>query len=212
MPYKSAKKGKGKTVVYSGDSNVLIRKDGTIAWRNNNPGNMKCDQGNFAKRHGAIGCDGTFAVFPDVKTGRSAQTALLKTKKYQSKSIRDVIRAYSSDGNEANYIKYVAGKTGLSADKKLGDLKQQEFSALTASMRRFEGAKAGAEVTLPHPDKYKNLFRSPRTFKIPSRHIEVFSRRNLGAHHNSGETLKREGDKVFRIEGDGNTRGYFISE
>lgn len=118
MPYNSAKKGKGKTVIYSGDSSVLIRKDGTIAWRNNNPGNMKCNQGNFAKKHGAIGCDGNFAIFPNAKTGRDAQTALLKTPKYQNKSIRETIKAYSPDGNEANYTKYITSKTGLSGDKK----------------------------------------------------------------------------------------------
>lgn len=194
MPYNSAKKGKGKTVVYSGDSSVRIKKDGTIAWRNNNPGNMKCNQGDFAKRHGAIGCDGTFAIFPDTETGRKAQIALLKTQKYQNKSIRDVIKAYSPDGNEANYIKYVTSKTGLSDDRKLSDVKPQEFDSLTGAMRRFENSKSGTEVVLPHPDKIKHLLHSPGGSSKGS---------------SSNRTLKRVGDTVYRIV-NGRVVGSFI--
>ena len=185
MPYKSAKKGKGKTIIYSGDSSALIKKDGTIAWRNNNPGNMKCDQGNFAQKHGAIGCDGTFAIFPDAETGRKAQTDLLKTQKYQNKSIRDVIKAYSPDGNEANYTKFVTGNTGLPADKKLGSLSPQEFNSLTGAMRKFESSLAGNETTLPHPDKIKDLLHSPRGSSQGS---------------SSDRSLKRVGDTVYRLD------------
>lgn len=43
MTFKKATKGKvGMTVIYSGDSSVRIKKDGTLAWRNNNPGNIVC--------------------------------------------------------------------------------------------------------------------------------------------------------------------------
>lgn len=183
MPYNSAKKGKGRTVIYSGDSSVLIRKDGTIAWRNNNPGNMKCNQGNFAKTHGAIGCDGTFAIFPDAVTGRKAQAGLLNTKKYQSKSIRDLIKAYSPDGNEANYTKYITGQTGLSENKKLGDLKPQEFNNLTDAMRRFENSRPGSEVILPSPNGHF-----------------LHSQRRSSSGASSDRTLKRVGDTVYRIE------------
>lgn len=195
MPYKSAKRGKGRTVVYSGDSSVHIRKDGTIAWRNNNPGNMKCNQGDFAKRHGAIGCDGTFAIFPDTETGRKAQVDLLKTRKYQNKSLRDVIKTYSPDGNEANYIKYVTSKTGLSVDTKLGDLKPQKFNSLTIAMRRFEYSLSGSEVTLPNPDKMSRL-------------LHLRGKSSGGA--SSNRTLKRSGDTVYRIE-KGRLMGSFIS-
>ncbi|MBI5888125.1 MAG: hypothetical protein HZB82_05360 [Deltaproteobacteria bacterium] len=184
MPYNSAKKGNKKTVVYSGDSNVLIRKNGTIAWRNNNPGNMKCNQGSFAKRHGAIGCDGTFAIFPDTETGRKAQVALLKIQKYQEKSIREVIKAYSPDGNETNYIKYVTSNTGLSGDSKLSEMKPQEFSNLIHVMRKFEDSRAGTEVVMP-------------------------ASKNAPGEDAPNRTLRRVGDTVYRIE-NGRSKGSFI--
>jgi hypothetical protein len=66
MPYKKATPAKkGMVVVYSGDSSVLIKKDGTLAWRNNNPGNLI--SGPFAKRQGAIGDNKGFAVFETLR-------------------------------------------------------------------------------------------------------------------------------------------------
>lgn len=63
---------------YALSTNVreYIRADGTRyqhiggsrAWRNNNEGNIK--RGDFAERHGAIGHDGSFAIFPTVEIGR----------------------------------------------------------------------------------------------------------------------------------------------
>lgn len=141
---------------------------------------MKCNQGSFTKRHGAIGCDGTFAIFPDTETGRKAQVALLKTQKYQDKSIREVIKAYSPDGNEANYIKYVTSNTGLSGDSKLSEMKPQEFNNLIGTMRRFESSKAGTEVT------YSTSKSAP-------------------GGDASSRTLRRVGDTVYRID---NGRGY----
>ncbi len=214
MPYKKAKQAnKGMTVVYSGDSNVLIKKDGTLAWRNNNPGNLI--SGPFAKRRGAIGENKGFAVFPDTETGRKAQHSLLKNSDYQSKTIEGTMKKYADPKHNPTekYIQYVTKQTGMSRDKKLSNMTPQEFEKFTGAIRRFENLTPGVEVTLPHPDRYKSLLHSPRTHKIPSRHIEAFGRRrNLGAHHNSGETLMRDGYKVYRIEEDGATRGYFISE
>ncbi|MBI5409103.1 MAG: hypothetical protein HZA14_07035 [Nitrospirae bacterium] len=211
MPYKKVKSvNKGMTVVYSGDSNVLIKKDGTLAWRNNNPGNII--SGPFAKRRGAIGENKGFAVFPDTETGRKAQYSLLKNSDYQSKTIDGAMKKYADPKHNPTekYIQYVSKQTGMSRDKNLSNLTPKEFEKFTEAIRRFEKLTPGTEVTLPHPDKHKSILHSPMTPKIPSRHVEVFRHRNLGAHNNSGGTLKREGDKVWRIDPDGSTRGYFI--
>lgn len=213
MPYKKATPAKkGMAVVYSGDSSVLIKKDGTLAWRNNNSGNLI--SGPFAKRQGAIGDNKGFAVFPDTETGRKAQHSLLKTLKYQGSTIVGTIERYAPPNQNPTekYVQYVTKQTGMSRDKKLSDMTSQEFEKFTGAIRRFEKLTPGTEVTLQHPDKYKNILHSSRTPKIPSRHVEVFKRRNLGAHSTSGETLRREDDKIYRIENDGSTRGYFISE
>lgn len=47
---------------------------GSRSHRNNNPGNIKF--GEFALKHGAIGNDGKFAVFPTLEVGKNAQRAL----------------------------------------------------------------------------------------------------------------------------------------
>lgn len=142
MTFKKATKGKvGMTVIYSGDSSVRIKKDGTLAWRNNNPGNIKCDKGNFAKRHGSIGCDGRFAIFPNRQTGEKAQETLLKGKNYQNSSIDQAIKTYAprKDNNDTEkYIQYINKKTGLSRDKKLGNMTSQEFDKFIGSIRSYE--------------------------------------------------------------------------
>src|SRR5574337_432171 len=127
MPFRKAKTAnKGMTVVYSGDSSVLVKKNGTIAWRNNNPGNLVC--GSFSKSHGAVGCNNGKAVFPDTEAGRKAQTALLKTPKYQNSTIEETIKAYAppKENPTEKYIQYVTNKTGMSRDKKLSDMTSQE--------------------------------------------------------------------------------------
>lgn len=195
MPYKKARSGmKGMTVVYSGDSSVLVKKDGTLAWRNNNPGNLVC--GPFSKRHGAVGCNKDKAVFPDIETGRKAQTSLLKTKDFQSRTIAKAIEKYAPPeyNPTEKYIQYVTKKTGMSRDKKLGDMTSQEFDKFTEAIRRYEHLTPGTEVRLPNPDKVKHLMHSQR-----------------GPSHDSSSdrTLKRVGDTVYRID-KGRIVGSFI--
>ena len=147
MPYKKAKPGKnGMTVVYSGDSSVLVKKDGTLSWRNNNPGNLAC--GSFSKMNGAIGCNKGFAVFPDTETGSNAQNKLLKGKKYQDKTIAGAMVSYAppNENNTEKYIQYVTKKTGMSRDKKLGNMTPQEFDKFTGAIRRYENLTPGTEL------------------------------------------------------------------
>ena len=192
MPYQKSKSAnKGMTVVYSGDSSVSIKKDGTLAWSNNNPGNLVC--GPFSKSHGAIGCNKDKAVFPDIEAGRKAQTALLKTGRFQNSTIAGAIEQYAPPNQNPTekYIQYVAKKTGMPRDKKLSDMTPQEFDSFTKAIRRYELLTPGTEVTLPNPDKITNLL-------------------HRGAHEPSSDrTLKRVGDTVYRIE-KGRMTGSFV--
>ncbi|MBI5492903.1 MAG: hypothetical protein HY893_08230 [Deltaproteobacteria bacterium] len=186
MPYKKAKSGmKGMTVIYSGDSNVVVKKNGTLAWRNNNPGNIIFSP--FAKSQGAIGENKGFAVFPNTETGRNAQTALLKTKDFQGRTIAKAIEKYAPPESNPteSYIKYVTKQTGMSRDKKLSDMTPQDFDNFSKAIRRYELLTPGTEVTLPHPDKIKYLLHSPRGSSQES---------------SSDRSLKRVGDTVYRID------------
>lgn len=94
---------------------------GSRSHRNNNPGNIKT--GSFATRNGATGSDGTFAIFPDYKTGFEALKSLLRlagTGKSTYYNMNGDILAWAnvyapaSDNNyPSRYAAYVATKIGV---------------------------------------------------------------------------------------------------
>ncbi len=64
MKFVRAIEGKKNSVIYfSLGGDRMIRRKGTWAWRNNNPGNII--KGVKARKLGSIGAAGGFAVFPD---------------------------------------------------------------------------------------------------------------------------------------------------
>ncbi|WP_245306913.1 MULTISPECIES: hypothetical protein [unclassified Rhizobium] len=70
-----------KTILYTdADGRDEIREGGSRSWRNCNPGNIR--KGDFSINCGAIGDDGSFAIFPDEDTGKAAVIALLQTTSY----------------------------------------------------------------------------------------------------------------------------------
>jgi hypothetical protein len=73
--------------------------------RNHNPGDI--EYGDFAKRHGATGSDGRFAIFPDDATGMAALQALLASPNYANLSLEDKIKRFAPS-NENNTAAYVA--------------------------------------------------------------------------------------------------------
>ena len=138
MTFVKAEKGNGFRVIYTDQKgNKTVFKDGTLAWRNNYPGNLK--HGAIAVRHGAIGEDDrVFAIFPDAKTGIAAQKALLRGPDYRDLSIADAIRQYSPDGNEEAYIANVHKWSGFDMDRTVGSLSQEELENLAKQMQRKE--------------------------------------------------------------------------
>jgi len=216
MPFKKAKPtNKGMTVVYSGDSSVVVRKNGTLAWRNNNPGNLV--SGPFTKRHGAIGSNQGFAVFPDIGSGRNAQTSLLKTQTYQNRTIAETIEAYAPPNQNPTekYIHYVTKKMGMSRDKKLSGMTTQELDAFTDAIRRFESTAPGKQYVMPKTMEGLFNLSEDQVNRITVKHRPL-KVKNPMRHHthttqsSSGRTLKRVGDTVYRIE-KGRPDGSFTS-
>ncbi|MFJ8635304.1 S8 family serine peptidase [Streptomyces sp. NPDC093568] len=130
-------------VVYAGE----IRTGGTIAWRNNNPGNIVA--GAFTRSHGAIGANGRFAVFPDEETGAAAVAALLRTPAYNSSSIAQAIARYapSFENDTPHYIAMVARWTGLDPSRAVSTLDDKELDAVVGAIRRMEGWRPGTVHT-----------------------------------------------------------------
>ncbi len=123
--------------------NGTIKKGGHRNWRNNNPGNIR--KGSFTQSHGAIGDDGSFAVFNSMDDGYQAQADLLQTGNYQNKSLEGAIYRYAppSENDSAGYVNYVASKTGIDPNKKMSDMTDAEMDSIVRAMSDHEGMKNG---------------------------------------------------------------------
>jgi hypothetical protein len=135
--------GTGYTVYQS-----TIKLGGTIAWRNNNPGNIR--PGGFAQGQGAIGSGGRFAIFPDEVTGMNAIVALLSTADYQALTMRGAIFRYAppNDNNDSNaYVNAVQRQTGIDPNRQVSSLSDAELHAMAGAIRTIEGWTPGQTLT-----------------------------------------------------------------
>jgi hypothetical protein len=124
------------------------RREGTRAWRNNNPGNI--EYGPFARSLGAVGTDGRFAVFPSYEAGRAAKEALLfESPSYRDLTINGAINRYAPPNeNDTNrYSATVAEAAGVSLDTPLSELSQDQRTAVLDAMERVEGFQEGRVTT-----------------------------------------------------------------
>lgn len=124
------------TVTYDDGTSETLSSPRPI--RNNNPGNL--EYGDFARRNGAVGSDGRYAVFPTKEEGWNAKINLLKTNTYQQLSIRDAFNRYAPPSENPNYIRDLQSMTGFDLSRKMSSLNEQEFRKLVDSVATIEGA------------------------------------------------------------------------
>lgn len=141
----------GRATVYRNAEGKLVRREGgSLAWRNNNPGNIR--MGEWAKANGAIGVGPSgFAIFPDAETGRRAiHTLLREGKNYRNNTIAGVIETYAprNENNTDAYIAAVTRQTGLSAEARMNTLTESERESIVNAITRIEGWKEGSERNL----------------------------------------------------------------
>ncbi len=133
------------TVQYFDENgNMTIRSGGTKAWRNNNPGNLKYQEGSFAHRHGAIGKADGMAVFPTEAIGRKALVDLLKIPKYWKLTITEFPETYDKE-NAKEYRRMLLSISKLDPKKRICDLTLKEFDQFREAIERIEGWEAGGE-------------------------------------------------------------------
>lgn len=135
--------GKGWTEIQKEDGTVE-RRTGSRNWRNNNPGNI--EYGPFAKKNGAIGSDGRFAIFKTYEEGRAAKANLLfESPSYKNKTIFGAISRYApAFENDTNgYARQVAEAAGVSLDTPVSALSEDQRIAMLDAMQRVEGFKKG---------------------------------------------------------------------
>jgi hypothetical protein len=147
------------------------RTGGTVAWRNNNPGNLKFEFNGSAdktvktkrskqkalsdaqKRYaGVVALDqwGN-AIFETMEAGAVAKAKLLKSR-HSDKTYQQMLRKYAVDdySGKTNYAGYektirdTAKSMGVSLEgKTIGQMSDKEFQALAAGMVKAEGVKQG---------------------------------------------------------------------
>ena len=160
-----------KRIYQMGNGETETRTGGTVAWRNNNPGNLKFEFKGSAdktvkskrtkdkalsdaqKRYaGVVALDqwGN-AVFETMEAGAIAKAKLLK-KQHGDKTFQQMLRGYAVDdySGKTNYKAYeatinkTAAAKGVSLKgKKIGEMSQAEFAALAEGMVKAEGLKEG---------------------------------------------------------------------
>jgi len=160
--YISAFKGIGNNAMYiANDGNIYEHSGGTIAWRNNNPGNMRAYSSVFER--GAIGIGGAatnnapgFAIFPDVNTGWNAMVGLLSSDTYQKLTIEEAIIRYAppQENNVEAYLKSVEKQTGFPRITPMNNLSKDNLLALAKAMRIHESSKSGKIRIVPKNEKY----------------------------------------------------------
>lgn len=125
------------------DGTIETREGGSRSWRNNNPGNM--EYGEFAKKNGAIGSDGRFAIFPSLESGRKAKENLIfKGKNYRDLLLKDAIARYApnNENDTKGYQDHVLAAVG-GKNSKMSDYSPAERTAILSAIEKREGFKPG---------------------------------------------------------------------
>ncbi len=140
----SAQKTGNKEVVYvypDGTRKKFV--GGTLAWRHNNPGNLRDAKNKLARIDG-------FAVFSNYEDGFNALINLLNSNFYQKLTLGDAISKYApaSENNTNKYQRDVEQKTGLSLNTPMSNLNQNQIKQLADTIAEIEGYKRGTIIDL----------------------------------------------------------------
>ncbi|WP_028100565.1 TIGR02594 family protein [Pseudoduganella violaceinigra] len=145
------------TVDYaSSDGTHLLRTGGTIAWRFNNPGNLRPTK-SLKPIMGAIGVgttkgNGSFLIYASYEEGRAQKKALLR-RKFNNRTIYtmlagvpdakgNLIEGYApaSDKNDPKaYAQEISDHTGLPVTTKLSDISDAKLESVLDAMEKKEG-------------------------------------------------------------------------
>ena len=156
---KILKLGPGFNTVEMSDGTVQTRK-GDRNWRNNNPGNIR--YGDFAKSKGAIGTDGSFAIFPTYVMGRKAKSDLLfEGKNYKDLNIKQAISRYAPpvENDTSAYIKAVTSAVGGTENTNLRDLTSDQRVQFLTAVQKQEGFRQGTII----PESPSIVTSTPKT-------------------------------------------------
>jgi hypothetical protein len=141
-----------RIIYFREDGSSAIYVGGTRNWRNNNPGNIGYGNGNLAKKLGAIGKAGGFAVFPNYETGRKAIFSVLKKDDFQGRTVSKAIEVWApkEDGNNTElYKKHIQVWTQIDLTRLISSLSAEELEKLVKAIEKKEGSRSGKIIEVP---------------------------------------------------------------
>lgn len=116
-----------------------VKVGGSLAWRANNPGNLRDSPLKIGNVTGAVG---VFAVFASMDDGHAAQRALY-IKRYGTMKVRDAIAKLTppSENDTERYLRELQG-AGVDLDKDVNS----QIDVLMPAVAASEGVIPGIEV------------------------------------------------------------------
>jgi hypothetical protein len=116
-----------------------VKVGGSLAWRANNPGNLRDASSKIGLVPGAVG---KFAVFATLEDGRAAQRDLY-LRKYGDKKVRDAINKLTppSENDTGQYLADLE-EAGVDLDKNV----KSQIDTLMKGVEANEGLTEGTEV------------------------------------------------------------------
>lgn len=134
-----------KRTYYYADGTYLTKEGGTVAWRNNNEGNLR--PGSLSASR--IGVDKkNFAIFATPDDGKAAKKYLLfQSSNYKNLTLKEAIARYapaSDNNNPTNYANFIM-KHGKVENKVMSKYTPDEQNRIMAAMKVQEGYKQGTE-------------------------------------------------------------------
>jgi hypothetical protein len=140
---KVLKSGPGGITVQLADGST-VERTGTVAWRGNNPGNLRYakweDQFNAIGIQNA-GTSGQFSVFATLQDGINAQKELIFNK-YANLSIAQLMQKYDA-ATAPRYTQIVSQAAGVAPNTAVKNLSPDQREKLIAAIHRQEGFRAG---------------------------------------------------------------------
>lgn len=127
--------------------NMIIRSDGTRAWRCNNPGNLKKSDYSMGKSRRSIGVAGFgkdfYAVYPDYETGHEALVVMLRGSVYFPLTLREAMKRY--DHKNLTYIDEIVKITKFDPERTIKSLSDKEFEMFWKAIEFIEKWRVGSE-------------------------------------------------------------------
>ncbi|WP_070105750.1 TIGR02594 family protein [Burkholderia plantarii] len=164
------------TVQYVADNgDILLRSGGTIAWRFNNPGNLR-PKSKYVLTSIGVGntASGDFFIFPDYDTGRAEKKALLR-RKYNDMSISDAMQVYAppNENNTEAYIQAICNGTGFARTRVLNTMSDADLDSMMSVMEKHEGYNARIKTRHERWIRTASVTLSDGARPIPNQKVTV---------------------------------------